>query len=264
MAVVASVTIAFILVGDINTLAPIVTMPFLLTYACIDYSYFALAQTFDIQTKREERFRIQAQSPSYESRRYGSTNDNDNDLDHLFPERTRHKLATTNPQTARKVPSKSPLLPNQSDADAVTLTASVASTGNDSIDPDRVTFRGGADTNNQDASINSTNNLDQHSDGAQLVVNDDDEPLAQPIVPIHQKTKNWYSNFCNRWASLFGAIIKIVIMMLVNGYYGATCIGVVFLVWFYVGTANPAVKPGLAAEFRLFVWLKGLVFQCFG
>lgn len=37
------------------------------------------------------RYRIQAQSPSYESRRYGSTADNDNDLDHLFPDRTRHK-----------------------------------------------------------------------------------------------------------------------------------------------------------------------------
>lgn len=94
MSVVATVTITFIIVGDINFLAPIVTMPFLLTYACIDYAYFALAQTFDIQTKREERFRIQAQSPSYESRRYGATNDNDNDLDHLFPERTRHKNVT--------------------------------------------------------------------------------------------------------------------------------------------------------------------------
>lgn len=97
--VVATVTIAFIMVGDINILAPIVTMPFLLTYACIDYSYFALAQTFDIQTKREERFRIQAQSPSYESRRYGAVeNDHDNDLDHLFPERTRHKLGVSNSQ----------------------------------------------------------------------------------------------------------------------------------------------------------------------
>lgn len=94
--VVATVTIAFIMVGDINFLAPIVTMPFLLTYACIDYCYFALAQTFDIQTKREERFRIQAQSPSYESRRYGAVvSENDNDLDHLFPERTRHKLGVS-------------------------------------------------------------------------------------------------------------------------------------------------------------------------
>ncbi|KAG8238411.1 hypothetical protein J437_LFUL011588 [Ladona fulva] len=57
MAVVAIVTLSFILVGQINTLAPIVTMPFLLTYAAIDYSYFALAQTFEIQMRRDERFR---------------------------------------------------------------------------------------------------------------------------------------------------------------------------------------------------------------
>jgi solute carrier family 12 (potassium/chloride transporters), member 8 len=91
MGVVATVTIIFIIIGDINSLAPIVTMPFLLTYACIDYSYFALAQTFDIQSRREERFRIQAQSPSYETRNYGATNDEHNDLDQLFPDRTRHK-----------------------------------------------------------------------------------------------------------------------------------------------------------------------------
>lgn len=90
MGVVAVVTVSFIIVGDINFLAPIVTMPFLLTYACIDYSYFALAQTFDIQEQREERFRIQASSPSYETRRYGAVQ-NDNDLDILFPDRVRHK-----------------------------------------------------------------------------------------------------------------------------------------------------------------------------
>ena len=56
MSIVAGVTILFIMVGDINMLAPIVTMPFLLTYASIDYAYFALAQTFDIQTQREERY----------------------------------------------------------------------------------------------------------------------------------------------------------------------------------------------------------------
>lgn len=57
MAVVAIITLTFIMIGEINTLGPVVTMPFLLTYASIDYSYFALAQTFDIQHRREERFR---------------------------------------------------------------------------------------------------------------------------------------------------------------------------------------------------------------
>lgn len=158
------------------------------------------------------------------------------------------------------MPSKKPLLPSN---DITSPTAPNKSETIDADHPDRVIFRSGHGVDVvQDSSINSSNsaesNVQNHID------NDDEEPIAAKIVPIHSKTKNWYSSFCNRWASLFGAIIKIVIMMLVNGYYGATCIAVVFLVWFYVGTANPAVKPGLAAEFRLFVWLKGLVFRCFG
>lgn len=55
--VAASVTLIFICVGPLNTLATIVTMPFLPTYATIDYAYFALAQSFNIQQAREERFR---------------------------------------------------------------------------------------------------------------------------------------------------------------------------------------------------------------
>lgn len=94
MLVVAIVTLTFIITGQINTLAPIVTMPFLLTYACLDYAYFALAQTFDIQLSREQRFRTQ--SPTFDhdydsTSRNNSITDIDNDLDNLFPERIRHK-----------------------------------------------------------------------------------------------------------------------------------------------------------------------------
>lgn len=84
MATVAVVTVSFILAGEINTLAPIVTMPFLLTYACIDYAYFTLAQTFDIQHHREQRF-YKPKSHTVNSLSEVS------DLDNLFPERVRHK-----------------------------------------------------------------------------------------------------------------------------------------------------------------------------
>lgn len=251
MGVVASVTIVFILVGDINFLAPIVTMPFLLTYACIDYSYFALAQTFDIQIRRDERYRIQAQSPSYESRRYGSTatNDNDNDLDHLFPERVRHKLGATTVSS--------------DDQRSYARHRAVTPSGEERVqsevlDIDRIAFRGGGSSSDEPVSSIS------ESGATSTICSNDQEPIIQPIVPIHCKTKNWYSIYCNRWVSLFGSLLKIVIMMFVNTYYGVACIGVVSLVWFYIGTANPAVKPGLAHEFRLIVWLKGLIFRCFG
>lgn len=233
MGIVAIVIISFIMVGDINVLAPIVTMPFLLTYACIDYSYFALAQTFDIQTKREERFRIQAQSPLYETRNYGATNHqnnyHENDLDVLFPDRTRHKDLST-PDNTPYYQQRNPSSPQQQQQ----------------IDDE-----------------NSTNNADIEGSGGNN--EEDNEPIAPIRPPIHQKTKNWYSGFCNRWASLLGALIKIFIMFLVNVYMAFICILAVFIVWFYVGTANPGnIRPGIADEFRLFVWFKNLIFQCFG
>ncbi|EFA10925.1 solute carrier family 12 member 8 [Tribolium castaneum] len=194
MAVVAIVTLTFIMIGEINTLAPIVTMPYLLTYACIDYSYFALAQTFDIQHQREQRFDRPKIHQTF------SVDSADNDLDRLFPERTRHK-----------------------------------------------TLRGESNSGSPSSP--------------------DDTIETTPIAPkthIHSKPKNWYSNLCNRWFSLFGAALKIVIMFLVNWVYAIACISVVFLVWLYIGTANPAVKPGLASEFRFFRWLKTAILRCMG
>lgn len=180
MSIVAVVVIAFIMVGDINTLAPIVTMPFLLTYACIDYSYFALAQTFDIQTKREERFRIQAQSPLYETRNYGTTTNHsdyhDNDLDQLFPERTRHKNLSS--------PENTPYHQQRPVAQQI-----ADSTNRVQIAQDEVMIR--------DPSVNSNYVEGETGEG-------EDEPIAPIRPPIHQKTKNWYSGFCNRWASLMG------------------------------------------------------------
>ncbi|XP_073828048.1 solute carrier family 12 member 8 [Musca autumnalis] len=251
MAVVAVVTVTFIIVGDINFLAPIVTMPFLLTYACIDYSYFALAQTFDIQEQREERFRIQASSPSYETRRYGATQD-DNDLDLLFPDRVRHK----NLQSPQNSPLHVPSTNNNSNnlemqqQNGVISNAEAASTS--------------ASTPVFQEAINSTNAEGNLEGVTTALDNEDEEPIAPIRPPIHSKTKNWYSGYCNRWASLLGAFTKLLVMLLVNWYYALTCFVVVFVVWFYVGTANPAVKPGLTAEFNFFAWLKSVVFRCFG
>lgn len=183
MGIVAIIVIAFIMVGDINTLAPIVTMPFLLTYACIDYSYFALAQTFDIQTKREERYRIQAQSPLYESRSYGTTNHSDhheNDLDQLFPERTRHKNLSS-PENTPYHQQRPAMQQQQLDQVANAY-------------QDEVIVR--------DPSVNSN-----HVEGE--VGEGEEEPIAPIRPPIHQKTKNWYSGFCNRWASLMGVSLDI-------------------------------------------------------
>ncbi|XP_011171737.1 solute carrier family 12 member 8 [Solenopsis invicta] len=211
MLVVAVVTLTFIITGQINTLAPIVTMPFLLTYACLDYAYFALAQTFDLRHTREQRFRTQ--SPTFD-RNYGSASrnnsitDTDNDLDSLFPERIRHKN----------------LMRNNSISDN-----NVYVDSSPSIE--------------DNASVSST---------------------SERKVHIHNKLGNWYSPLCNRWFSLLGCLVKLLIMFLVHWGYAIANIVVVFLVWSYVGHANPAVKPGISAEFQFFKWFRIALLRIMG
>uniref|UniRef100_A0A1I8JSB5 AA_permease domain-containing protein n=1 Tax=Macrostomum lignano TaxID=282301 RepID=A0A1I8JSB5_9PLAT len=49
---VTSVSLLFTAVGNVNFLGPIVTMPFLITYATVSYAYFALAMTRDLEADR--------------------------------------------------------------------------------------------------------------------------------------------------------------------------------------------------------------------
>jgi hypothetical protein len=45
-----TIAIIFSLIGDLNQLAILSTMPFLITYAAVNYSYVSLAMTYDLQT----------------------------------------------------------------------------------------------------------------------------------------------------------------------------------------------------------------------
>ncbi|XP_053615445.1 solute carrier family 12 member 8 [Plodia interpunctella] len=189
MVVVAIVTVTFIIIGDINKLAPIVTMPFLITYASIDYSYFALAQTFDLQHRREMRFQGHSQRDTHV---YGATG---SDLDLLFPERIRHK-----------------------------------NVGDFTPSPTEPATLGGRRAN----------------------------------AGVHSKNTNWYSHLCNRWLSLAGVAIKLLLMFLVHWAYALGCVLLLWLCWLYIGAANPAVKPGRASEFHFFHWLKISFLQAIG
>lgn len=55
LVVITLVGLLFICIGDVNSLAPVVTTAFLLTYAAVDYSYFALAMSYDKRQEREAR-----------------------------------------------------------------------------------------------------------------------------------------------------------------------------------------------------------------
>ena len=46
--VISGITLVFIGIGEINRLATMSTMPFLITYGVIEYSYFVLCMQFDL------------------------------------------------------------------------------------------------------------------------------------------------------------------------------------------------------------------------
>ncbi|XP_074404930.1 solute carrier family 12 member 8 isoform X1 [Zonotrichia albicollis] len=48
------ITMAFVFIGQVNVLAPIVTINFMLTYIAVDYSYFSISLSYTIQQKPEE------------------------------------------------------------------------------------------------------------------------------------------------------------------------------------------------------------------
>ncbi|NXD98353.1 S12A8 protein, partial [Chaetorhynchus papuensis] len=48
------ITMAFVFIGQVNVLAPIVTINFMLTYIAVDYSYFSLSLSYNMQQKPDE------------------------------------------------------------------------------------------------------------------------------------------------------------------------------------------------------------------
>ncbi|NXD06056.1 S12A8 protein, partial [Nothocercus nigrocapillus] len=48
------ITMAFVFIGQVNVLAPIVTIIFMLTYIAVDYSYFSVSLTYNILQKPEK------------------------------------------------------------------------------------------------------------------------------------------------------------------------------------------------------------------
>ncbi|XP_062434904.1 solute carrier family 12 member 8 [Rhea pennata] len=60
------ITMAFVFIGQVNVLAPIVTINFMLTYIAVDYSYFSVSLSYNIQQK-PEKMQMENSRPAHPS-----------------------------------------------------------------------------------------------------------------------------------------------------------------------------------------------------
>lgn len=123
-------TMAFIFIGQVNVLAPIVTINFMLTYSFVDYSYFSVVMTFQLQTKEKRDTlnmakRNQCRSTRQSSRplieatlpNYGSAGDSPQskgtlleftrDMDQIFPPDSNVNIDNTSTMQDQSSRSKS-------------------------------------------------------------------------------------------------------------------------------------------------------------
>ncbi|XP_018545980.1 solute carrier family 12 member 8 [Lates calcarifer] len=276
-------TMAFIFIGQVNVLAPIVTINFMLTYSFIDYSYFSVAMTFQLQSKEKRDTLIlakrnQRRSTSQSSRplieaplpNYGTGGESPQckgtlleftkDMDQIFPpdsraEKTASMRELSNQGKSRKATAKQQLM----DSFGLDLNSNMFS----------------EEKGEEISSAPPYEEAVEQSGSGELRAGE--EPPVQCTKPCHVKQDphnhstgkaeqqsfeikpvqdSFYTKFCNHWIALIGALSSILIMFVIQWVYALANIVVALLLFFYIGKTSPGLPLGIAARFSFFRWLK--------
>ena len=221
------ISLIFILVGQINFLGTVVTLPFLLTYAYINFAYFSIAMSYDKMMKIS-KYR---------------------DGDEKYPGETAPLSTRSGTQTPTDIRSKTPP-PYQHGGNAHDAPPAYGSV----LDGEKKD-----DSSCPDSPAKYLSNISRKS-------NLDDESTyisATVDMPPRKKHKRWYMYLCNRWLSLFNCGVCLFLMFLTNWLLALIMITITLLIYVYIGQANPGVYPGVS-NFHFFHWLHSVVASCFG
>uniref|UniRef100_A0A3P9K0P3 Solute carrier family 12 member 8 n=1 Tax=Oryzias latipes TaxID=8090 RepID=A0A3P9K0P3_ORYLA len=248
------VTMAFVFIGQVNVLAPIVTINFMLTYSFIDYSYFSVAMTFRLQRKqtgnafspgRRRRHRstkpssrplIESALPNYGSPQgKGTLLEFTRDMDQIFPSVVRPESG------AEGVLSKQE--PNNKPQSRVATTKQ------------KLMESFGLDQNSNDFSKGT-----------------EGEPCSSPLQEeraAQQPEAKRLMEMCSgdldelnktAFCSFFQAVSSTLIMFVIQWVYALANILVAVLLFFYIGKTSPGLPKGIASQFSFFTWIKSTFF----
>ncbi|XP_072469849.1 solute carrier family 12 member 8 isoform X2 [Notamacropus eugenii] len=288
------VTMAFIFVGQVNILAPIVTINFMLTYIAIDYSYFTLSmshcnlnQRFQMGKRESSRdpgcsaHLMLDKGPNYGSEGLfqaspeGTLLEFTKDMDQLFhltrfsqngpkkgerdgmkKKKVKHQKATKQTlQESFLLPLPSPASPS-SPVYSRTATASSCKAREHHFTQQSILRE---ETNGD--------HEDQLLHGSQQLLGPDRQDSFPKLNSQEQDVKrrpiSFYTQLCNPWVSLFGAIGSLTIMFVIQWIYALVDIGFAVILYFYIGQVSPGLHPGAATSFSLFRWMKSLLIPSF-
>uniref|UniRef100_A0A8C6GZM0 Solute carrier family 12 (potassium/chloride transporters), member 8 n=1 Tax=Mus spicilegus TaxID=10103 RepID=A0A8C6GZM0_MUSSI len=280
------VTMAFVLVGQVNVLAPVVTINFMLTYIMVDYSYFALSMAHcglapspepvprqGPDTLHCSEHLLQDRAPSYgsdvpaRSLSEGTLLEFTKDMDQFLQPiegLESHQLGSRegsqNPKNQKRKGKKgakqtlqdSFLLDPGSPLSFPTRTSerlSVAFCGEQESYQKQQTSR----SESHDHLVPDLRN--------QPRVNREDFFLKCRLQgqEIQRRPSVFYACMCNPWVSLLGALASLLIMFVIQWLYTLASMGVAALVYFYIGQASPGLYLGSASNFSFFQWMKSFL-----
>lgn len=289
------ITMAFIFIGQVNVLAPIVTINFMLTYIAVDYSYFSVSMSYALQQnykqlhREDSRVVLNCSRPLILDKRscYGSygiiQNRSDGtlleftkDMDHLFRPLGKNELNEKDKninQPVKRKKKKKAAKQTLQDSFLLDLDSNIASAQDlhsdvpESNDKSIQTSSEQSDADGEGCSSSATaedkqkcnQHGNQHFDDMQNIPNINVKQQNQELE-IQKMPTSFYSRLCNHWVSLVGAIGSLVIMFVIQWIYTLINLGLAIILYFYIGQVSPGLPPGAAANFSFFKWVK-LVFH---
>uniref|UniRef100_A0AAR2LR67 Solute carrier family 12 member 8 n=1 Tax=Pygocentrus nattereri TaxID=42514 RepID=A0AAR2LR67_PYGNA len=271
------ISMAFIFIGKVNILAPIVTINFMLTYSIIDYSYFCVAKSYELQAKERRPLieRPSSRKPLVTSSHpcYGSNGAMSNpsngtlleftkDMNQIFPlpsaGSTEEEKASSPAAKAWGRKAKVPAKETLSSSFGLDLNSnSPLEKGKDerqfeqSIGPD-------------DETSSQTGLMESESGGERKLSLPTHDPIELDQLPregaksseIRPIPNSFYARFCNHWVALIGALSSVMIMFVIQWVYALVNMSIALLLFLYIGKASPGLPTGAAARFSFFRWIK--------
>ncbi|XP_066097560.1 solute carrier family 12 member 8 isoform X5 [Saccopteryx bilineata] len=287
------VTMAFVLVGQVNVLAPIVTINFLLTYLAVDYSYFSLSMVScghpqgpeathrdDMGALRCSEHLPLVKAPSYgsegnaQSLSEGTLLEFTRDMDQLLQLTRMPESSQARPGEGDRIPEhqkrKCKKATKQTLQDSFLLDLKSPASFS-TKDPDGLPSASweGQESYCPKQSARSERAQPWEAYGEQRgpELSNQWRPSGEDFFlksrlheqDIQSNPTSFYARMCNPWVSLLGAVGSLLIMFVIQWVYALINMCVAAILYFYIGRTSPGLHLGSASSFSIFRWMRSLL-----